>query len=323
MERSGHTSDVFSLNLKNLTFKNHTDSIKGQSPARKDKLCCWSYKNKLILFGGFGEAPEFSSNSSDFVFEVFNSLCWNNELAVLDCTDHENLKWEWPGKQGDFPCPRAAHACTQIGGMGYMFGGRFKDDRRNDLYSLDLETYKWKLLHPAIVEAGDGQWTHTSVPCGRSWHVLAAASDHHLFLYGGFDTMGQALNDTWIYDLKSAIWSRLENAALHLGLASTRMWHTACPTDTPGHIVIFGGCENSLLTAAPIIHSNMISVFHFSPLSLQRLCLDAVMCNYGLCKGYLHFLPRSLQIKISHRSHALGFNNDGEHGKLINSCAVM
>ena len=70
MERSGHTSDVFSLNLKNLTFKNHTDSIKGQSPARKDKLCCWSYKNKLILFGGFGEAPEFSSNSSDFVFEV-------------------------------------------------------------------------------------------------------------------------------------------------------------------------------------------------------------------------------------------------------------
>ena len=37
--------------------------------------------------------------------------------------------------------------------------------------------------------------TTGNVPEGRTWHSLSAASDKHLFLYGGFNNAEEALGE--------------------------------------------------------------------------------------------------------------------------------
>lgn len=37
--------------------------------------------------------------------------------------------------------------------------------------------------------------TTGNVPEGRTWHSLSAASDKHLFLYGGFNNMEEVLSE--------------------------------------------------------------------------------------------------------------------------------
>ncbi|KYO29224.1 kelch domain-containing protein 2-like [Alligator mississippiensis] len=85
--------------------------------------------------------------------------------------------------QGKTPSPRAAHACATVGNRGYVFGGRYRDSRMNDLYYLNLDTWEW-----------NETITQGICPVGRSWHSLTPISSDHLFLFGGFTTDKQPLS---------------------------------------------------------------------------------------------------------------------------------
>jgi len=45
--------------------------------------------------------------------------------------------------QGTAPVPRAAHTAVRSRGQAYIFGGRHREKRMNDLHCIDLETYTW------------------------------------------------------------------------------------------------------------------------------------------------------------------------------------
>ena len=313
-QQDSHTNKLFSLDLKTLTWCDCTEKVKGFRPSSRDKFGCWKFKQKIIYFGGFGHPPLSSRTKGEFYFEELPDVYsrgfgWNNQVHVLDCSDV--LVWNQPDCKGDTPCPRAAFAVSQIGSTGYLFGGRFKDDRRNDLYSIDLETYIWKRIKIANI-----------APCGRSWHVMVPVSDKHLFVYGGLDSFGTALKDVWIFNIENSDWIELENATNYLACFAPRLWHTACHTDWPGEIVIFGGCSNSVFGTDLAIHTNIVAVFRFSPLPLRRLCLDTVMQNFEKHCDLIEGLPRSLQRNINYRCHALGLHCCKAHGKLVNTCQI-
>ena len=77
------------------------------------------------------------------------------------------MKWKQPKCSGDIPCLCAGFASAQIGMKGYLFGGRYKDKRRNDLYMIDLESYKWCIVQPRS----------KTCPQARSWTVLTPVND--------------------------------------------------------------------------------------------------------------------------------------------------
>lgn len=52
-------------------------------------------------------------------------------------------KWVWPETSGPKPSPRAAHSAAASGDKVYVFGGRFKNARMNDLHCLDLVSFRW------------------------------------------------------------------------------------------------------------------------------------------------------------------------------------
>ena len=77
------------------------------------------------------------------------------------------MKWKQPKCSGDIPCPRAGFASAQIGMKGYLFGGRYKYKRRNGLYMINLESYKWSIVQPRS----------KTCPQARSWTVLTPVND--------------------------------------------------------------------------------------------------------------------------------------------------
>uniref|UniRef100_A0A670HL41 Kelch domain containing 2 n=1 Tax=Podarcis muralis TaxID=64176 RepID=A0A670HL41_PODMU len=276
----------------------------GTPPSSKDKLGVWVYRNKLIFFGGYGYYPEGEQIGR---FEFDETSFW-----------------------GKSPSPRAAHACATVGNRGYVFGGRYRESRMNDLYSLNLDKWEW---HEII--------TQGICPVGRSWHSLTPVSSDHLFLFGGFTTDKQPLNflpaldhmelgwhldmmciglwpsagnklhllsralasagDAWIYCISKNEWIQFE----HNYSEKPRLWHTACASDE-GEVIVFGGCANNLLAHHKAAHSNEILVFSLQPKSLVRLCLEAIMCFKEILANSWHCLPKHLLHSLNQR---FGSNN--------------
>uniref|UniRef100_A0A8C6WFE5 Kelch domain containing 2 n=1 Tax=Neogobius melanostomus TaxID=47308 RepID=A0A8C6WFE5_9GOBI len=158
----GNTNRMYRLPLRGptLTWEEMRD-LKGTPPSAKDKLGCWVYRNKIIYFGGYGYAAH--EHRGTFEYDESSSLVWdspgrgwNNHVHVLDL---ETQCWSQPITTGNTPSPRAAHACATVGNRGYVFGGRYKNYRLNDLYYLDLDTWEWHEM--SVPQQG---------PVGRSWH---------------------------------------------------------------------------------------------------------------------------------------------------------
>nr|XP_033807819.1 kelch domain-containing protein 2 isoform X2 [Geotrypetes seraphini] len=290
----GNTNLFYMLNLKPGSSMLQWDRIecKGTSPSAKDKLGAWVYKNKLIFFGGYGYYRE-DDNIGTFEFDETsfgNSIYprgWNNHIHVLDV---KTFTWSQPVTMGKSPSPRAAHACATVGNRGYVFGGRYRDARMNDLYFLNLDTWEWN----EVITRG-------ICPVGRSWHSLTRVSSESLFLFGGFTTDKQPLSDAWIYCIDKNEWIQFE----HNYSSKPRLWHTAC-VSKEGEVIVFGGCANNLLAHQKAAHSNEVLVFSVQPKSLGRLCLEAVISFREMLSSSFEYLPTHLLHTVS---QCVGSNN--------------
>ncbi|KAG8561476.1 hypothetical protein GDO81_015358 [Engystomops pustulosus] len=208
--------------------------------------------SRIIFFGGYGYYPEDSIGTFEYDETSFGNAGlprgWNNHVHALHL---HNLTWHRVVTTGKSPSPRAAHACAAVGNRGYMFGGRYRDSRMNDLYYLNFDTWEWHEVIPQGV-----------IPAGRSWHSLTQASQDTLFLFGGFTTDKQPLSDTWLYSIKTNEWIPFQSC--HVG--KPRLWHTACASKE-GEIFVFGGCANNLLA-----HHKAVTIFVVYSHLIRKLC---------------------------------------------------
>ena len=293
----GRLSLVFELNLNTLTWRNLTmeGAIKGLPPSKRDKVVSWQHQNRIIYFGGFGPPPKKDQNgyNGEFCFDQgpwgdFEGIGWNSDVCVLEFSDSGEISWQYPEIDEEWPAPRAAHAGCKIINHGYVFGGRHEFSRVNDMYYLDLDTYKWHKVK-----------YNSSAPAGRSWHILQKLSDHQLLIYGGLDADGLPLSDMWIFNIKIGVWSEIENVFDRLnGHKATRIWHTAVASDTEGEVVIFGGCSNSVLSEEPSFHCNNIIIFRWNPLPLERLCVNEVAKLLPKLREENRFIPKHVEKRI-------------------------
>ncbi|OCT68326.1 hypothetical protein XELAEV_18039626mg [Xenopus laevis] len=284
----GNTNMFYMLNLNPRDGDLFWEKVdcKGIPPSPKDKLGVWTYKNKLVYFGGYGYYQEDTAGTFEFDETSFGNAGlprgWNNHVHVLNL---DNFTWERPVTTGKSPSPRAAHACATVGNRGYVFGGRYRDSRMNDLYYLNFSTWEW---HEVITQGGN--------PTGRSWHSLTQASSDSLFLFGGFTTDKQPLSDAWIYRLSTNEWIPFMNNHSE----KPRLWHTACASKE-GEIFVFGGCANNLLAHHRAAHSNEVLVFPVQPKSLVRLCLETVILFKEMLTSSMDCLPKHLLCKLHQR----------------------
>ena len=102
---------------------------------------------RLFFFGGFGTPPADSDrNANNYEYipdrshQWFMGRGWNNQLVAYNI---DGNIWEWPEMKGRTPSPRAALAGFRFGSRVYIFGGRLRDTRLNDLYMLDMNSMSW------------------------------------------------------------------------------------------------------------------------------------------------------------------------------------
>ena len=176
---------------------------------------CWTYGDKVFLFGGTGPAPTATHKGMlDTLFEFCgdpsNPGCgWSNQLVVYNSLSN---RWEWPKYSGQAPSPRSGHSVSVVGNMAYVFGGWGGDTGKNDLHCLDLVSMKWSLVVPDTVAV--------DVPLrrfGQTMTPIHTGSEEGLLLYGGRDSITTVLGDCWWMDLHQHPHSWVRCSHLELG----------------------------------------------------------------------------------------------------------
>jgi len=282
----------------------------GEPPLRCDKTACWSYKDKVYMFGGFGPPPSLSKLDKqgslyEFVEDPSTVMAyggytrgWSNQLVVYNRTTN---RWEWPHTTGVPPSPRAAHSATQVGSNAYIFGGRHMETRLNDLYCLDLMTLHWSLIM-----ADTGATVQVAgIPRGRSWQSMTALDtgmkEGGLLLYGGFDNQLAALSDCWRIDLALQPPSWVRCPHLEMG---PRLWHAAASPD-PSQVLVVGGLTNNILAPSHVEkqHADKVLVLTVGPPSLVGLTLEYISNNQHLfSREEVQELPSNLARILKIRS---------------------
>ncbi|KAL4431596.1 hypothetical protein ABPG77_001438 [Micractinium sp. CCAP 211/92] len=144
----------------------------------------------LVVFGGINERKEAL-----------------DDLAVLQC-DQE--AWFAPDRAAVGPAARAFHAAVAVGRRMYMFGGhvfvrqQHKIHQFNDLWCLDTDTWEWSRL--------SGDAPDAPQPCPRDRASMVAVSGNKLLVVGGADAMNRRLDDAWVFDLETGVWSEVKVA---------------------------------------------------------------------------------------------------------------
>ncbi|KAG7156477.1 Kelch domain-containing protein 2-like [Homarus americanus] len=333
---TSNTSDKYE-NSSNSLWRLHLPSLTwellfpdGIPPFPCDKAACWVNKNRFYIFGGFGpykEMYKMPGITVKFVADDVFPSGWTDQLVYYDI---ETNMWVWPETHGPKPSPRAAHTADVTGDKVYIFGGRFKDVRMNDLHCLDLNSMRWSgnLTESAIQET----------PEGRSWHTFNFVSRNKAVIYGGFNTTQQVLTSrnliTFVAVSGIAVPAifLISSALLTIECTIEGAKPCTCPiTDVPSPCSCLFTISNftSTVTATPDLlatllgvlvagrlgiarshktqastceteasgndHAEGLLVLRFSPPSLQRLAIEAVCKHEANLREQWGLLPHTLQ----------------------------
>ena len=159
-----------------VTFRwTHDVKAIGVPPGPRAYHTAVEIDNKVVVFGGWG--------AQDFCADV----------SVLSVVEGKQPAWETLSSAGETPKARAAHTCTRIGDLLYVFGGESSDGRLNDVAVLDMNTRLWTFPNcsgpPPTARSG-----HSATSVGR-WLVV----------YGGWDG-DQHLVDMHMLDTVEMRW---------------------------------------------------------------------------------------------------------------------
>jgi hypothetical protein len=178
-----------------------------------------------------------------------------------------------------------------------VVGGRFRDERLNDMYCVDLQRKGhavWYVIQPHDALAANR-------PLGRSWHSFTHIGDGNALLYGGFDKLRIPLNDAWLWLSDCQKW--VEFAHLR---RDRRLWHTAHYIVSLSSVCLIGGVKESLFSENlhECWHPRKIDHLVISPPSLFALTLDTVVANYNEFKEQVPYLPSPLPRHIKYKYDA-------------------
>ena len=267
----------------------------GECPPPSEKGTGWEYEGDIWIFGGYSQSMVISRGSEDS-YEVaedhHSGGGWTNSLVRY--SPKEN-RYHRPVTKGRPPCPRAGSASCVQGLKVFIFGGRCRQRRLNDLHCLDLETLTWSQL-----EAGTqpDPWAPASslCPAPRSLHTMVTGSQR-LIVYGGLGQLCAPLNDCWVLEVSDDddhTWRELE---LDYDHGEVRCWHTASVTRDQEMVIMSGLTQEYYLTRMDLDdHPEDVLHLNFGPQSLLRLTLEAVVSKLEISEHFhdLECLPRQL-----------------------------
>ena len=114
-----------------------------------------------------------------------------NDLNVIPS------KWLKISYRGSPPSPRYYHSSVIIENTLYIFGGKSSESIKNQIYTLDLDTYYWS--RPQVIGNIPHRYGHTSVEY-----------NNNMFTFGGIGTGEKILDDFYILTVNNNILTWVE-----------------------------------------------------------------------------------------------------------------
>ena len=185
-------NDVWALNLTTLKWQQLQAFDSPVPIARNNPAGGYNeLTGEMIVFGG-------NSSPSGLSYSPHNDV-WAFDLG--------NQKWRSITSAGTAPTARLFHsaAVDAVNNRLFIYGGggenAYFGPFYKDLWSFDLSTGTWALLHDGAGNA----------PAGRIWSTLTYDREaNQVLLFGGHDdgSLGNN-NDTWVFDLNTGAWEML------------------------------------------------------------------------------------------------------------------
>lgn len=131
----------------------------------------------MIIFGGFCNGER------------------TNELIKYLFLENRWVKITLPSGSKQ-PSPRSGHSACIFENAMYIFGGKDDDNNKlNDLWRLDLNTYTWSEVKPI----------DDFIPMERSGHSCDIY-DNFMVIFGGIYEITKELNDFHLFDFRKNRW---------------------------------------------------------------------------------------------------------------------
>jgi len=167
--------DLWALNLTTLSWQEISPPQPRPSPRKGHAAIYDPVRKQMIVFGGRA-CP--------------NTTCGEtNDVWALDLSSPGNEKWKQIAPEGSSPDPREGATGVYIPGSGKIFfvGGNAGSVKLGEVWFLNLERPTWGRVYP------DGE----IFPDRTSHTMIYDAYNSRLIVFGGLDTNGQGLSDTW------------------------------------------------------------------------------------------------------------------------------
>jgi Rab9 effector protein with kelch motifs len=169
------------------------------------------YGDRMYLFGGSGPR-------SKALTDVAPPALWSLDLKTL--------RWEVVSSRGEVPITRDDHtAVLYEGNSMFVFGGFVEGERTNEVIRYYFKENRWE-----EVDASE-----EIQPKPRAGHSAVVHGDH-MAIFGGRDEDNEKLNDLWLLNLQTYIWTHVIDA---IDMPIPRSGHSACIYKDS--MVIFGG----------------------------------------------------------------------------------
>ena len=267
------SASLYTLNLATRQWTQQRPG--GDRPPPSEKGAGWHHQGRFFMFGGFcwdGEVLERLARREQYevVRDGVTGGGWHNCLTSY-CprtnTYHRHLL------AGDRPSPRAGAAVSVLADQVFIFGGRARNTRLNDLFCIDLQTVTSTILQIATSPDMFGP-PSSCQPCPRSLHSMTSDGAGRLVVYGGLDRISAPLNDCWLLEVDTCTW-RQQDLSYDHGLV--RCWHSAVLT--PQEILVHSGLtQEHYLTRLDLDdHCQDILRLKFGTSSLKKLALESVI----------------------------------------------
>ena len=191
-------------------------------PPRSDTGMVYDEENHVvILFSGYGLESSRDLYDDTWAYDpetdtwtemlpVSSPPTMYGQTLIYDSTNHQALLW-------------GGHASA------YQNGVSTSHWYEDTLWHYDYPSNTWKTLE------------YTSKPPARYWHqAIYDVENDQIVVFGGNGARG-FLNDTWVTDMKSKTWIRIDT-----GIAPSPRVNAAMAYDTAHNVVLlFGGLEEN------------------------------------------------------------------------------
>ena len=233
-------------------------------PPPRTKFTSITYKDKLIVFGG-GFKKAFHGDLYEYSFTFKKWSCIQQDASLVGG-----------------PCHRRSHKVVRRDHEMILFGGRDLNGRRNDTFTLNLDTYVWTNHTNSLVRPRE-RAAHSAVIWKNKMIIFGGDQDSNTVAY---------LQDLWELDLDSYQWRELHPAG---ALPSGRLGHDCCMSGD--NMYLFGGYQGKALDDMNVLNLGT-GIWRHIDHSLRSVgvCPTSFLCMTGLPQSQTDKRPKKRQI---------------------------